>query len=106
MTLVFLLEERSMKEFLDILLPKILPENVGFRTIPHEGKSDLEKSIKTKLVRRNRAGRRAPDAAEHRRRVRERDPAVCFGPVRLRHKGEAGGMRKAVIRTAGADRAA
>lgn len=49
MTLVFLLEERSMKEFLDILLPKILPENVGFRTIPHEGKSDLEKSIKTKL---------------------------------------------------------
>ncbi len=45
MTLVFLLEERSMKEVLDIILPQILPETIAFRTIPHSGKSDLEASI-------------------------------------------------------------
>ena len=38
MTLVFLLEEASMKTVLDIILPKILPESVGFKTIPHSGK--------------------------------------------------------------------
>ncbi|MFZ7101831.1 MAG: DUF4276 family protein [Peptococcaceae bacterium] len=47
--LVFLLEEPSMKELLDIILPKILPNDVMFLTIPHEGKSDLEKSIPRKL---------------------------------------------------------
>ena len=49
MLLVFLLEEESMKALLDILLPKILPEFVEFRCIPHEGKQDLEKSIPRKL---------------------------------------------------------
>ena len=49
MKLVFLLEEKSMKYFLDGILPKILPENVVFQTIPHEGKSDLKKSIRIKL---------------------------------------------------------
>lgn len=49
MKLVFLLEEKSMKRFLDIILPKILPEGVLFQTIPHEGKNDLEKSIPRKL---------------------------------------------------------
>ena len=49
MTLVFLLEETSMKEVLDIILPKILPDNVSFRTIAHSGKSDLEASIPRKL---------------------------------------------------------
>lgn len=49
MKLVFLLEERSMKELLDILLPKILPASVEFRTIPHSGKSDLQYSIPRKL---------------------------------------------------------
>lgn len=49
MKLVFLLEEKSMKYFLDGILPKILPEGVDFRTVPHEGKSDLQKSIKIKL---------------------------------------------------------
>ena len=42
MTLVFLLEEASMKTVLDIILPKILPESVFFRTIAHSGKSDLQ----------------------------------------------------------------
>lgn len=49
MTLVFLLEERSMKEVLDILLPRILPEHVYFKTIAHSGKSDLQESIPRKL---------------------------------------------------------
>ena len=47
--LVFLLEEESMKALLDVLLPKMLPENTTFRCIPHEGKQDLEKSIPRKL---------------------------------------------------------
>ena len=49
MLIVFLLEERSMKELLDSLLPQILPENVLFKTIPHSGKSDLQQSIPKKL---------------------------------------------------------
>lgn len=49
MTLVFLLEEKSMKYFLDGILPRILPEEVSYITIPHEGKSDLQKSIPKKL---------------------------------------------------------
>lgn len=49
---IFLLEEPSMKELLDGLLPRLVP---GWRTpqhfqcVPHEGKSDLEKSIPRKL---------------------------------------------------------
>lgn len=49
MELVFLLEEPSAKIVLDNLLPRILPEGVTFRTIPHRGKSDLQKSIPVKL---------------------------------------------------------
>lgn len=49
MKLVFLLEEQSMKYFLDGLLPQILPEEIQFITIPHEGKSDLQKSLTSKL---------------------------------------------------------
>ncbi|MFI3155404.1 MAG: DUF4276 family protein [Methylococcaceae bacterium] len=47
--LVFLLEEESMKALLDVLLPKILPADIEFLCIPHEGKQDLEKSIPIKL---------------------------------------------------------
>ncbi len=49
MTLVFLLEELSMKAFLEGFLPRILPPDVHVRLVPHEGKSDLEKSIPRKL---------------------------------------------------------
>lgn len=38
-----------MKYLLDELLPRILPEGVGFQTIAHNGKRDLEKSIPRKL---------------------------------------------------------
>lgn len=47
--LVFLLEESSMKEMLELLLPRILPDNINYLCIPHESKSDLEKSIPRKL---------------------------------------------------------
>ena len=49
MKLVFFLEERSMKELLDGILPRILPDGVSFLTIAHQGKSDLEKSLPIKL---------------------------------------------------------
>lgn len=47
--LVFMLEEESMKVLLDILLTKILPKDIKFLCIPHQGKQDLEKSIPRKL---------------------------------------------------------
>ncbi len=47
--LVFMLEEESAKHFLDTLLPKILPSNVAFLCVPHQGKGDLQKSIPVKL---------------------------------------------------------
>ena len=51
MNLVFLLEERSMKELLNGILPKILPEAISFQVIPHNGKSDLQRSISKKMRR-------------------------------------------------------
>ncbi len=49
MNLVFMVEELSMKEFLSILLPRVLPEAVTFKIIPHSGKTDLQHSIPHKL---------------------------------------------------------
>ena len=49
MKLIFMLEEASMKVLLDGILPRLLPEGVGFQTIPHAGKRDLELSLPRKL---------------------------------------------------------
>lgn len=49
MKLVFLVEETSMRDTLNGLLPRVLPADVTWQCIPHEGKSDLEKSIPRKL---------------------------------------------------------
>lgn len=50
MRLVFMVEERSMKELLEIVLPKILPSGSEKPLIiQHSGKSHLAKSIPTKL---------------------------------------------------------
>ena len=46
--MVFLLEEQSMKELLDGLLPRLFP-GLNFLCVPHEGKHDLERSIPRKL---------------------------------------------------------
>ena len=48
-TLVCLLEEPSAKEMLKVVLPKILPDEIGLKFIVFEGKQDLEKQIKRKL---------------------------------------------------------
>ena len=46
--LVFLVEEPSMADLLNELLPRLFP-SLLFQCVPHEGKSDLEKSIPRKL---------------------------------------------------------
>ena len=56
MKLVFLLEEPSTKYLLDELLPRILPPDVLFQTIPHNGKRALERSIPRKLRGWNEPG--------------------------------------------------
>lgn len=45
---VFLLEEYSAKVLLERLLPRLFPD-LPFLCIPHEGKTDLEKSVPRKL---------------------------------------------------------
>ena len=45
---VFLLEEPSMRDLLEVLLPRLFPDML-FLCLAHEGKSDLEKSIPRKL---------------------------------------------------------
>ena len=47
--LVFLLEEPSMKDLLESWMPRQFP-GVEFLCIPHQGKSDLDKSIPRKLA--------------------------------------------------------
>ena len=50
--LVFLLEEPSMKLLLEGLLPRLMPGWVAgrhFLCVPHQGKSDLDRSIPRKL---------------------------------------------------------
>ena len=47
--IVFLVEESSMKVFLKAILPKVLPDNVTYTIIHHEGKQDLERAIPKKL---------------------------------------------------------
>ena len=45
---IFLLEEQSMKELLDRMLPRIFP-SLQILCIPHEGKADLDSHIRSKL---------------------------------------------------------
>lgn len=50
--IIFLLEEPSMKILLEGLLPRFLPGLTApehFQCVPHEGKSDLDRSISRKL---------------------------------------------------------
>lgn len=47
--IIFLLEEPSMKAMLEVLLTKIIPDEVTYKCYSHEGKRDLEKSIPKKL---------------------------------------------------------
>jgi hypothetical protein len=47
--LIFLLEEPSIKNVLEQLLPKIIPSELTYICIAHQGKQDLAKSIPTKI---------------------------------------------------------
>ena len=49
MRYILLTEERSMKIFLEMLLPKIFSNSIDFIIYHHEGKGDLKKSIPIKL---------------------------------------------------------
>ena len=71
--LVFLLEEPSMKNLLEGLLPRLLPGWVHgqhFLCVPHEGKSDLDRSVPRKLMAWRVPGDRFMV-------VRDNDTAVC-----------------------------
>lgn len=51
--IVFLLEEPSMRALLDNWLPRLFPgwiDGVHFQCIPHERKTDLDRSIPRKLL--------------------------------------------------------
>lgn len=55
MNVVCFTEEESAKEMLQIILPKILPDNYHLsQIIPFEGKSDLDKQIEKKLKNYNK----------------------------------------------------
>ena len=88
---VFLLEEPSMKEVLEGLLPRIFP-NLRFLCIPHEGKKDLDQSILHKL-----RDWRVP--GDHFVIVRDNDGGDCFAlKRRLRDLCQQTGHEDVLIR--------
>lgn len=90
--LVFLLEEESMYEVLNVLLPRILPPNVSFKLIYHNGKQELEKAIPYKLRRW-----KAPNV--HFVIVRDQNSDDCIKlKQRLKHLCQQAGQPEALIR--------
>ena len=72
--IIFLLEELSMRVFLESWLPRVFPgwvKDQHFQCVPHEGKSDLDRSIPRKL-----AGWRIP--GDRFVIVRDNDNANCI----------------------------
>jgi hypothetical protein len=47
--LVFLVEGEAEKSLLDSLMPRLLPEGIGHRVIPFQGKQDLEKRMALRI---------------------------------------------------------
>ncbi|HLA35942.1 MAG TPA: DUF4276 family protein [Rhodocyclaceae bacterium] len=93
--IVFLLEEPSMKTLLLGLLPRLFPgwiEHQHFLCIPHEGKSDLDKSIPIKLKAWRIPGDRFVI-------VRDNDNADCSDlKARLRNICEDNGRSDTLVR--------
>ncbi|WP_313083656.1 DUF4276 family protein [Pulveribacter sp.] len=93
--IVFLLEELSMRTLLDGWLPRIFPgwvEGQHFLCIPHEGKSDLDRSIARKL-----AAWRIPE--DRFVIVRDNDSADCMVlKARLRLLCQQAGQPQTLIR--------
>lgn len=93
-TLVVLLEERSACEMLKGLLPHILPDNVGWKCIPFEGKQDLEAQMERKL-----RGWHTPKTAFM--VLRDQDSGDCRQTKsRLAQKCRAAGRHETVVRIA------
>ena len=94
MKLVFLLEERSVREMLFGLLPRLLPDHVHFHCFVFEGKRDLERNIVPKL-----RGWRVPNTAFV--ILRDQDAADCKAVKRtLLTKCREAGKEDAVVRIA------
>jgi hypothetical protein len=90
---VFLLEEPSMRNFLEELLPRLAP-GLPFTLIAHEGKSDLEKSLPRKL-----RGWRTPGARFV--VVRDQDSGDCLViKARLAAIARDAGKPEAIVRIA------
>ena len=88
---IFLLEEASMQTLLDGLLPRIFP-GLSFLCVPHSGKTDLDRSIRTIL-----RGWHEPDARFV--VVRDNDNSDCVAlKERLRQICREGRRDDAVIR--------
>jgi len=49
-TLYVLTEEPSIKNVFEVILPKILPQNVNFHILVHQGKNDLKKVLSEKIA--------------------------------------------------------
>ncbi len=92
--LVFMLEEPSAKILLESLLPRVLPPEVSFLCIPHEGKQDLDKSIPVKLKHWN-----VPNSWFV--VVRDKDQSDCIQlKQRLKQLCESSGRPETLIRIA------
>lgn len=93
--LVFLLEEPSMRVLLEGWLPRLVPGWVSgehFLCVPHEGKSDLDRSIPRKLAAWRHPGDRFVI-------VRDNDNADCIEvKARLRRLCEQAGRPDSLIR--------
>ena len=89
--IVFMVEELSMADLLDQLLPRLFPE-LEFRCVPHEGKSDLERSLVRKLRAWRTPGVRFVV-------MRDQDSADCREvKSRLRDLCEQGGRPDSLVR--------
>ena len=91
--LVLLLEEESMQVLLEELLPRLFPA-LPFKCVPHEGKTDLEKSVPHKLRAWREPGVRFAV-------VRDNDGKDCRAlKAALRHLCHAGRRDDVLIRIA------
>lgn len=89
--IVFMVEELSMADFLNQLLPRVFPD-LEFRCVPHEGKSDLERSLVRKLRSWRTPGVRFVV-------MRDQDAAECHEvKKRLRDLCEQGGRPDSLVR--------
>ena len=92
MRLVFLLEEPSMREALEGLLPRVLPDGVEPILVAHSGRTDLEQSIPRKV-------RAWPDPEVRFVVLRDRDAADCHQvKARLVELCSAAGRADALVR--------